>query len=148
MKIYSAAAGNSLSYVGGANIKYIPVDEEIELDLGPARLVSVEPVLMNLETTNYIFDSNDNIAGWDEVETWQIELTNSRSLNVDIEITRDFSTAYWTLQHDETTNYKKHDATRARFTTILKPHTKQKFTYTVTKYHGTRREKMSEQKGD
>ena len=148
MKIYSAAAENSLSYVGASNIKYIPVDEEVELDLGAARLVSAEPVLMNLETANYVFDSNDNISGSDDVETWQIELTNSRPLSVDIEITRDFGTSYWTLQHDKAANYKKHDATRARFTTTLPPHTKQSFTYTVIKYHGTRREKMLEQKGD
>ncbi|MEA3224950.1 MAG: hypothetical protein U9Q07_03300, partial [Planctomycetota bacterium] len=46
-----------LSYVGGTNIKYIPVDEEVELNLGPARLVKVEPKLMEFKTDNYVFDN-------------------------------------------------------------------------------------------
>jgi hypothetical protein len=40
VKIYGKADSEGyLSYVGGTNIKYIPVDEEVELNLGPARLV-------------------------------------------------------------------------------------------------------------
>ncbi len=58
-----------LSYVGGTDVKYIPVDEDVELNLGSARLVKVEPVLMNLETSNYLFDNKRNIAGWDEVRS-------------------------------------------------------------------------------
>ena len=48
VKIFSKADKQGyLSYVGGMDIKYIPVNEEVELNLGPARLVSVEPVLMD-----------------------------------------------------------------------------------------------------
>ncbi|MHC5075431.1 MAG: hypothetical protein ACYTFM_03255, partial [Planctomycetota bacterium] len=43
VKIYSKADSEGhLSYVGGTEIKYIPVNEEVELNLGPARLVKVE----------------------------------------------------------------------------------------------------------
>ncbi|MHC4694823.1 MAG: hypothetical protein ACYS67_18975, partial [Planctomycetota bacterium] len=45
VKIYGRADANGyLSYIGGASVKYIPVDEEVELNLGPARLVKVEPI--------------------------------------------------------------------------------------------------------
>jgi hypothetical protein len=148
VKIYSQADEQShLSYVGGTNIKYIPVDEEIELNLGSARLVSVEPVLMDFKTDNYLFDVNDNIVGWDEIRTWKMEITNARELQVEIEITRGFGTPYWKLQHDDKwVSYEMYDAERARFKTQIPPRTKRKFNYTVTSYHGTRQEQFDLQK--
>jgi len=141
VKIYSHADEQGyLSYVGGTEIKYIPVDEEVELNLGPARLVEIEPKLMDFKTENYIFDNRDNISGWDEIRAWKIEITNTRTLPIQIEITRGFGTAYWTLQSE--TPYEKHDATHARFMLELEPRSKQTLEYTVRTYHGTREESL------
>jgi len=131
-----------LSYVGGTGIKYIPVNEEIELNLGPARLVKVEPELMDFKTDNYVFDHKGNIAGWDEIRSWQIEITNTRTLPIEIEITRGFDTAYWTLQAD--VPYEKHDVTHARFKTKVEPRSKWTFRYMIRTYHGQREEKWEE----
>jgi hypothetical protein len=133
-----------LSYVGGTNVKYIPVGEEIELNLGPARLVEVKPVLMDYRTENYRFDSSGNVNGWDEVRTWKIEVTNTRTLPVEIEITRGFDTVYWTLkQGDGSASYEKHDATHARFKLSVESRSKRSFDYVVTTYHGTRQESFA-----
>ena len=140
VKIYSQADEQGyLSYVGGTDVKYIPVNEEVELNLGPARLVKVEPTLMEFRTDNYVYDKKGNIAGWDEIRTWKIEITNTRTLAIEIEITRGFGTAYWKLQTD--TAYEKHDATHARFKLNVEPRTKQTVSYKVTTYHGVREEK-------
>jgi len=146
--IYSQADEQGyLSYVGGTDIKYIPVDEEVELNLGPARLVSVEPTLMDFKTDNYVFDGKKNVAGWDEIRTWKIEVTNTRTLAVEIEITRGFGTAYWTLQlDDKDISYEKYDATHARFKLTLQPRNKRSFGYRVRTYHGAREEALTEQK--
>jgi hypothetical protein len=142
VKIYSQADEKGhLSYVGGTSVKYIPIDEEVELNLGPARLVSVEPILMDYETDNYVYDRKKNIAGWDEVRTWKIEITNTRELPIEIEITRGFGTAYWTLQTD--VPYEKHDATHVRFKVNPGPRSKDTFKYTVTTYHGVREEALT-----
>jgi len=139
VKIYSRADNQGhLSYIGGTNVKYIPVDEEVELNLGPARLVSVEPTLSDFKTDNFVFDKKDNIAGWDEVRTFKIEVTNARELAVQVEITRGFGTAYWRLKAD--IPYEEHDATHARFNLKVKPRTKRTFGYAVTTYHGLREE--------
>jgi len=142
VKIYGRAGEQDyLSYVGGTNVKYIPVDEEVELNLGTAREVIVEPVLMNFETDNFTFDSNNVITGWDEVRTWKINVTNTRQLPVDVEVTRGFETSYWTLDMDgQDVSYEKHDATHARFKTKLEPRSKRSFGYTVRTYHGKRQE--------
>ena len=143
VKIFGRSGGqNHLSYVGGTDIKYIPVGEEIELNLGPARLVEVEPKLMAFETENYVFDNRGNVAGWDEIRTWQMEITNTRRLPIEIEITRGFDTPYWTLQTEEP--YEKHDATHARFETPLQPQSKKLLSYTLTTYHGRRQEQVSQ----
>ena len=146
VKIYGQADEQGhLSYVGGAEIKYIPVDEEIELNLGPAREVIVEPKLMDEETANYVFDRRGNIAGWDEIRNWKIEMTNTRKLGVELEITRFFDTAYWTIKPGGGgVSYEKHDAERARFKVRLEPRTKQDLVYTVTMYHGLRQEQINE----
>ncbi|MHC4458029.1 MAG: DUF4139 domain-containing protein [Planctomycetota bacterium] len=145
VRIYRQADGQGhLSYIGGTNIKYIPVDEEVELNLGFARLVTVEPALMDFQMDNFIFDRKGNITGWDEVRTWKIEIANTRELPVDVEITRGFDTAYWELQFDaEEVSYEKHDATHARFKTKVEPRSKRIFTYTVTTYHGVREEALT-----
>jgi hypothetical protein len=142
VKIYDQAdAEGYLSYIGGTSVKYIPVDEEVELNLGPARLVKVEPTLMNYKTENYVYDRKKNITGWDEVRTWKIEITNTRELPIEIEITRGFGTTYWMLQADIA--YDKHDATHARFKVNLEPRNKRTFGYTVTTYHGVREETLT-----
>jgi hypothetical protein len=148
VKIYSQADEQGyLSYVGGTGIKYIPVNEEIELNLGPARLVKVEHTPMNFKTDNYIFDNKGNITGWDEIRTLQIEITNTRTLPIEIEITRGFGTTHWMLQAD--IPYERHDVTHARFKLNLEPRSKRIFGYTVTTYNGVREEtliKTEEQK--
>ena len=147
VRIYSQAdADGHLSYVGGTDVKYIPVNEEVELNLGAARLVSVRPLLTNSKTDNYVFDSKGNVAGWDESRSWKLEITNTRQLPVEIEITRGFGTAYWTLQMDDgqEVSYAKHDATHARFKTTLGPQSKRAFRYTVTTYHDKRQEAVTE----
>jgi hypothetical protein len=137
VKIYGKADSEGyLSYVGGTNIKYIPVDEEVELNLGPARLVKVEPKLMEFKSDNYMFDRRGNVAGWDEIRRWKIEIINTRELPIEIEVTRGFNTAYWTLQTDAA--YEKYDATHARFKVNLQPRSKRTLEYTVTTYHGMR----------
>ncbi len=140
IRIYGQTdAEKHLAYVGGTETKYIPVGEEVELNLGPARLVKIEPVLMNFRTENYVFDSNDNVTGWDEVRTWKIEIANARTLPVDIEITRGFDTPRWELQlQSQTATYEKHDVTHARFKLTIGPRSKEELTYTVTTYHGAR----------
>ena len=129
-----------LGYVGGASIDYIPVDEDAELNLGPARYVKVEPKLMNITTRNYDFDIKGDITGWEEAQTWDVKVTNARTLPVNVEVTRWFSTTKWDIEVTGKAEYRKHEAASARFTLTLPPETKETFTYVVTLYFGTRAE--------
>jgi len=146
VKIYAQADEQGyLSYVGRTNVKYIPVDEEVELNLGSARQVVIEPILMDFKTDNYVFDRKGNVAGWDEIRSWEIELTNTRLVPVEIEITRGFGTAYWTVNVQGEGAYEKHDAEHIRFKTKLGQRTKRKIKYEVRTFHGLRQESLPQQ---
>jgi hypothetical protein len=139
VKIYGLAdTKGSLTYIGGTGIKYIPVNEEIELNLGKARLVEVKPTLMNYKTDNYQFESDGDISGWDEIRTWKIEITNAGAVPAVIEITRDFGTEFWSFQC--ATPYKKYDVRKVRFELRIEPGKKQSLEYTLTTYNGTRQD--------
>jgi hypothetical protein len=65
LKVYRTVdMDEHLSYVGQSSFKYIPVDEDVELNLGPVADVVVEPTLMDYKTENYRFNSHRNISGW------------------------------------------------------------------------------------
>ena len=128
----------NLSYVGGADVKYIPVDEDVELNLGPARQVVVEPKLMGLRTDHYLYDRGGNVAGWDEIREWSIEVDNTREISVKVEVTRTVPTTYWKLDPGPESGFAKHDANHARFTIELPARSKRTINYTLTTYHGTR----------
>jgi len=128
-----------LAYVGGTETKYIPVGEKVEMNLGPARLVKIEPVLMDVRTENHTFDGRGNVTGWDEVRSWKIEIANARTLPAEIEITRGFDTPRWELKMENpTATFEKYDLTHARFKLTVGSRSKEVLTYTVTTYHGAR----------
>ncbi len=135
-----------LSYEGQSSFKYIPVDEEVELNLGPVSDVVVEPTLMAFKTENYRFDRHRNVTGWDEVRVFKVEVKNTRDVAVKIEITRNFDSQYWRLEKSGAIDeYEKVDLDTVQFTVELPPRSAKTFEYTVTSYRGTRTENWREQ---
>ncbi len=147
LKVYrSADEKGHLSYTGQSDFKYIPVDEDVELNLGPVANVVIEPTLMDYKTANYRFDRNRNIAGWDEIRTFKMEVKNTRDIAVKVEIQRNFNTPYWTLtKSGEFGDFEQVDLDTVKFTLQLKPRSQRQFTYVVTIYQGTRAEEATRQ---
>ena len=140
LKVYRGVdeAGH-LSYTGQSAFKYIPVDEEVELNLGAVENVVVEPKLMEFATENYEFERpGRNISGWDEVRTYSIEVRNTRDIPVKVEIKRNFPTQYWDINTKE--DYEQVDKGTVKFTFELEGESAKKFEYTVRTYHGSREE--------
>jgi hypothetical protein len=142
LKVYrSADEKGHLSYTGQSSFKYIPVDENVELNLGAVSDVVVEPTLMDYETKNYRFDRKRNISGWDEVRKFQIEVRNTRDIGAKVEIKRNFPTQYWKLEKSgDIGEFEKVDLDTVRFTLTLEPRSRKKFQYVLTTYHGIRQE--------
>ena len=143
-----------LSYTGQSNFKYIPVNEEVELNLGGVQNVVVEPKLMEYRTENYEYNTHGDISGWDELRTWTITVKNTRAIAVKVEIKRNFQTTYWDISRAHAhasvgmapvasvgmapVDYEKYDKDTVKYTLLLEPETTKEFYYTVRTYHGTR----------
>jgi len=140
LKVYRSAGDKGhLSYTGQSAFKYIPVDEDVELNLGPVGDVVVEPKLMDFKTHNYRYDRKGDISGWDEIRTFMIEVRNTREIPAKIEINRNFPTQYWELKKNgDIGGFEKVDLNTVKFTLNLEPRSKSKFQYVLTTYHGTR----------
>jgi hypothetical protein len=135
----SADKQKHLSYEGRSSFKYIPVNEDVELNLGAVADVVVEPNLIETRTDNYRFDNNRNISGWDEIQVFNVQVRNTREVPVKVEITRNFASPYWDLKRsDDVGSFEKVDLDTVKFTVELPPHSKQVFGYTLTTYNGVR----------
>jgi hypothetical protein len=136
-----ADAEGHLSYEGQSSFMYIPVNEDVELDLGPVEDIVVEPRLMDYRTDNYRFDRNRNVAGWDEIRVFEVKVKNTRDIPVKVEIRRNFDTTYWTLQRSgRIDEFEKVDVDTVEFNLTVQPRSERTFQYTLTTYQGVRTE--------
>ena len=142
LKVYRGVDDEQhLAYTGQSSFKYIPVDEDVELNLGAVADVVVEPKLMDYKTANYRFNSSGNVNGWDEIRTFKVEVRNTRDIPVKLEIKRNFPTSYWDLENSgDYGDYEKDDLNTVKYTILLDPQTKKEFQYVLRTYHGTREE--------
>ena len=146
LKVYRTADEQGhLSYTGQSSFKYIPVDEDVELNLGPVANVVVEPTLIDFKTENYRFNNRGNVSGWDEVRTFKVEAKNTREIPVKIEIKRNFNTQYWKLARSgDFGQFEKVDLDTVKFTLSLQPMSVKKFEYVLTTYHVVRQDDWRE----
>lgn len=121
------------AYVGRTQVKYIPVNETVELELGPDPEVRVEPKLMNWEKTDLRFDKDGNVAGWTIRERWEVEVQNSREIGVVLDIRRNLA-GDWSLATE--TAYEKVDANKVKFLMPLQPREKKAVRYELLTRHG------------
>jgi hypothetical protein len=122
------------AFVGATNVKYIPVGEEVELNLGNDREVMVQPKLMNWEKVDLRFNQHGDIDGWTTKETWEFEIQNSKEIPVTLDIRRSFG-GDWNLKSE--TPHEKVDATKVKFVLPLQPRQQRKISYEVVTRHGT-----------
>jgi hypothetical protein len=122
------------AFVGRTAVKYIPINEQVDLELGSDVEVMVKPTMTNWAKTDLTFDARRNVAGWNEKQWWQIELQNSKDIPVTVEVRRNFA-GDWEM--DSLAPYEKIDATKVKFLVPLKAREKRNLQYSVTIRHGT-----------
>ena len=130
----TVSADQLLGFVGSTSVKYIPVNETVEMELGNDREVLVKPRLMNWAKTDMAFDGDGNVKGWTTKESWEIEVQNSKDIDVVLDVRRNFG-GDWSLTTEA--GYEKVDANKGKFLLALKPRGKQTFAYEITTRHGT-----------
>jgi len=137
-------ADGHLSYTSQSAFKYIPVCEDVELNLGLVENVIVEATLMEYSTTNYMFSNKGTIRGWDEIRRYKIVAKNTRDIAVEVEIKRNFGTQYWTIEKSGAFDqFETVDKDTVKFTVQLPPRSAKEFWYVVTTLHGDRQDAWS-----
>ena len=135
VKAFRLATEDKLyDFVGRTQVKYIPIEETVEMELGPDREVLVKPTLMNWEKLDLRFDEHGDVKGWTVKETWEFEAQNSKDIDIVLDLRRSFS-GDWSLTTKA--DYEKVDADKVKFLLRLKPREKQAFTYELTTRYGT-----------
>ena len=134
MAFRAVTADNLSAFVGRSRVKYIPIGEGVEMDLGNDREVLVKPTLMDWQKVELKFDAAGNLSGWTIQETWEIEVQNSKEIDVMLDIRRNFS-GDWSIK--TVAPHEKVDAQKVKFVLPLKSREKQKFVYELTTRHGT-----------
>jgi len=129
-----------LTYVGETTTRYIPVGQEVELNLGASQDVVVEPVLMNYQTRNYTFDYRGNITGYQQVETHVLKLENHRHLPADLEIVQYVNHEHWSIENppDLASAYQKVDMNTLKYTLTLPAYSQREIRYTLLLEEGAR----------
>jgi hypothetical protein len=130
----TASADGLYAFVGATAVKYIPVGESVELELGNDLEVLVKPRMTNWEKTDLKPDKDGNIKGWTTRQVWEVELQNSKEIPVVLDIRRNFK-GDWTLTTGE--KYEKVDATKVKFVVPLKAGEKRTLAYELVTRHGT-----------
>ena len=128
-----------LSYEGQSDFKYIPVEEDVELNLGVVRDVVVESTLMGFKTKDYAFDQYKNITGWEEEREVKVIVKNTRPVPVKVEVKRNFNEKKWKIKNQgDHGKFEEVDADTVKYTLELNPQSRKEFRYVLTTYHGTR----------
>lgn len=140
LKVYrSVDDANHLSYEGQSSFKYIPVNQKVALNLGPAPNVIVDPKLMDYHSDHYTFDEKGQITGWDEIRTFRVDVKNTRAVAIELEIKRNIDAPYWDLKNSgEYGQFEKEDKDTVKYTLALPPQGHKSFDYVLTTYHGFR----------
>jgi hypothetical protein len=130
----TVSADQLLGFVGGTSVKYIPINETVEMELGNDREVLVKPKLIDWVKTDMAFDNYGNVKGWTTKEAWEIQVQNSKEIDVVLDVRRNFA-GDWSLTTEA--GYEKVDARKVKFVLPLKTHARLTFNYEVTTRHGT-----------
>ncbi|MGC2424658.1 MAG: hypothetical protein WA666_09920 [Nitrospirota bacterium] len=139
IKIYRRLNGGGLSYVGQSDMKYIPLNEKVELSLGEAEGVMVEPKLMGYSSGQFLFDKWGGITGHDEIENYELIARNTRNFPAEVEIVRNFECSSWDIKNTgDYGQYEKQGFDSVKYVLSLEPGETKKFGYIVTKHLGER----------
>ncbi len=144
VRVFRAAPGDALTYVGGQHTRYVPIGEQVNLELGETRDVTVRVTLLETASDNFEWDRNaatdwEDITGWDERQRYRVEVRNHRDRPVRVEVRRNFPIAAWELHNEGDCGvYERVDKDTAQYTLPLQAGEERTFEYRLVLHQGTR----------
>ena len=124
---------NLFAFIGRTSVKYIPINELVEMELGHDQEVLVKPTLTDWRKDDLRFDKDGKVAGWTVTENWRIEAQNSKEIDVTLDLRRNFQ-GDWSLKTEAA--FEKLDAAKVKFLVILKAREKKQIDYELVTHYG------------
>lgn len=136
--VSSADGRGGLRFEAATTVKYIPVGEDIELNLGSDGRLIIEPRTQSIERGAFEFDTDGRVKGHDVTEKREIELRNSNAREVPVKLTIPMGAEDWEVTTTSDA-FKKVDRYTIEWEEIRVPaNGKTTISYTVTTRMGSR----------
>jgi len=99
IRIFRDNGSDGLTYLGEQNVNYVPIQSDIEINLGPDDFVVYKTVKMGLSRSDFTFarrhgrpgediDDQTFVAGWDLNESWVDNIRNYHDKPIKFELRR------------------------------------------------------------
>jgi hypothetical protein len=137
VRVFRNNGKDGLSFLGQQPVKYVPIKEEIELNVGHDEEVVAKRRLMKVERSQFKFDrpqrAEPTVVGWDETYSYREEVRNYKAKPVRMEV-RHVIPGDVDLKAE---GAKLYDFQTVEFTVDAKPATTFAWEYTYTQHQGT-----------
>ena len=137
VRVFRNNGKDGLSFLGQQRVKYVPIKEEIELNVGRDEEVVAKRKLMKVERSQFKFDrparAEPTVVGWDETYSYREEVRNYKAKPVRMEV-RHVIPGDVDLKAE---GAKLYDFQTVEFTVDAKPATTFAWEYTYTQHQGT-----------
>jgi hypothetical protein len=87
IRVFRENGRDGLNFFVAQSVKYIPIKEKIELNVGKDDQIVYERVVLDLTRQSFLYDhAPPVVVGWEETRKWQEEVRNYRAKPIKIEI--------------------------------------------------------------
>jgi hypothetical protein len=132
--------GSGLRYVGSDKLKYIPLKQKVELNLGASDKVKVEPKVIKYQKENIVFDEDGDVNGFEEVKEFQLQVKNYRQKPVHLEIVRNMQNRFWEIKNIQNPGqYEQVDQDSVKYSLEVEAQSEEQIRYNLTSFHGATR---------
>ena len=127
---------DGLSFLGQQIVRYVPIQADIEINLGPDDLVIYDTERMSVERSEFRYhrrNGQDYVNGWDERTRWVDTVRNYRGEPITFELHRQWHGDVDYESEVETTLFDYHTTVT---TFVVSPRVTVDYPATVTVHHG------------
>ncbi|MBM3214129.1 DUF4139 domain-containing protein [Candidatus Poribacteria bacterium] len=119
----------TVSFVGSAQMDYIPIGKEIRLDVGPDKDIVVERTIQEWRRTNFRFTESGDLAAADIETAFRFDVTNHGSRPIDLLIPETISGRWELLDTD--TSHERKGVREIEFRVRVEPTTSRQINYRI-----------------
>jgi hypothetical protein len=135
--VYADDGKGGLRFEGRTQHDYIPVGEDIELNLGSDGRLLFETRTVSTSRDEFEFDNSGSVSGWIEKRVVELELKNTLDRDVPVKLTH-YLAGDWSFESVSDQSFEKVDAESVRWNLTLNSKEVRVINYTVLVNQGTR----------